>query len=133
MNKEEYIVFSMEILQYAFPLHYVVEVLRVPKITSVPGSASNIEGVINVRGTIIPVVNVSTQLHVQNQTKNRIIIVEHDQQQIGVIVEDIHNVTYLEPVLVDEAQCLHIEKDICVGFGRTNEQVVGILDVQKVL
>ncbi|HXM14419.1 MAG TPA: chemotaxis protein CheW, partial [Candidatus Eremiobacteraceae bacterium] len=64
----------------------VREIVRVPEITSVPSAPETVEGVINLRGKIIPVMDLRKrfgQVDVQPDKKNRILVVELDNKLIG--------------------------------------------------
>src|SRR5437867_12117054 len=65
------------------------EIVRVPEITSVPSAPDLIEGVINLRGKIIPVMDLRKrfgQTEIQNDKRNRILVVELKNNRIGLIV-----------------------------------------------
>src|SRR6266404_5196705 len=67
----------------------VREIVRVPEITAVPNAPDTIEGVINLRGKIIPVMDLRKrfgQSEVQHDKKNRILVVELDNKLVGLIV-----------------------------------------------
>src|SRR3982750_4700765 len=75
---------------YGVPITSLHEIVRVPEITSVPDSPEFVEGVINLRGKIVSVVDlrkrfgeVTTDLH----KKNRVIVVESDGKLVGLIVD----------------------------------------------
>src|ERR1700692_1435557 len=65
------------------------EIVRVPEITAVPNAPDTIEGVINLRGKIIPVMDLRKrfgQTETQPDKKNRILVVELDNKLVGLIV-----------------------------------------------
>lgn len=67
----QYVVFLINKQLYAFYVEEVVEILRVPTITSIPGINSVIEGVINLRGTIIPVLNLHKRFQLPIPEKHK--------------------------------------------------------------
>jgi len=74
---------------YGVRIAAVREIVRVPEITAVPSAPDLIEGVINLRGKIIPVMDLRKrfgQVEIQPDKKNRILVVELDNKLIGLIV-----------------------------------------------
>ena len=78
IGKVQFVVFSVNQQLYSLSIEEVVEILRVPAITSIPGINEMIEGVINLRGSIIPVVSIHKRFELpisERNKKNRIVIV----------------------------------------------------------
>src|ERR1700682_2491592 len=74
---------------YGVRIGAVREIVRVPEITAVPSAPDTIEGVINLRGKIIPVMDLRKrfgQSNVQPDKKNRILVVELEKKLVGLIV-----------------------------------------------
>jgi len=78
----------------------VREIVRVPEITSVPNAQDTIEGVINLRGKIIPVIDLRKrfgQAEIQSDKKNRILVVELEGKLVGLIVNSASEVLKIPP------------------------------------
>src|ERR1043166_6136167 len=78
----------------------VREIVRVPEITSVPNAPDTIEGGINLRGKIIPVMGLRKrfgQSEIQQEKKNRILVVELDNKLVGLIVNSASEVLKIPP------------------------------------
>src|SRR5215467_7980899 len=79
----------------------VREIVRVPEITAVPNAPETIEGVINLRGKIIPVMDLrkrfGNQQGIQPDKKNRILVVELDKRLLGLIVNSASEVIKIPP------------------------------------
>ncbi|MBV8514348.1 MAG: purine-binding chemotaxis protein CheW, partial [Acidobacteria bacterium] len=78
----------------------VREIVRVPEITSVPSAPDTVEGVINLRGKIIPVMDLRKRfghVDVQPDKKNRILVVELENKLIGLIVNAASEVLKIPP------------------------------------
>src|SRR5258707_9473679 len=90
MEKELQIVgFRIVSETYGVRIASVREIVRVPEITTVPSAPDLIEGVINLRGKIIPVMDLRNrfgQTEIQSDKKNRILVVELHNKLIGLIV-----------------------------------------------
>lgn len=132
----QYVVFAINKQLYSFSIKEVVEILRVPMITSIPKINEIIEGVINLRGNIIPVVNLHKRFHLPippKNKKNRIVIVQGKNENIGLIVEEVKMVTKFDENNVEPTSGETIEKDIFNCFAKLNGQLVGVLNLEKVL
>lgn len=100
MNSEEQLViFELNNQHYALPIQQTQEIIRMTDITKVPNTEHFIEGIINLRGNIVPVVNLNKRLNLPVTEYNedtRVIVVEHNSQQVGMIVDNVHEVGRLE-------------------------------------
>lgn len=134
----QYVVFSINKQLFALPIEEVIEIIRVQVITEVPGIKGYISGMINLRGKIIPVVHLRKRYNMVagNFTKKtRIVIIEDNGEDIGLIVDEVVMVTYVnendfEPTL-DMFNSL--EKDCFKGFAKVQDMLVGILNKTKAL
>jgi purine-binding chemotaxis protein CheW len=94
MDKELQVVgFRIGRETFGVPISLVREIVRVPSITSVPNAPDYIEGVINLRGRIIPVVDLRKRFHEivgEPSKKNRIVVVELENRLIGLMVNSAH-------------------------------------------
>lgn len=130
------VVFSINNQLFSVLIEEVVEILRVPIITTVPGIHPTIEGVINLRGNIIPIINLHKRFHFQippAHKKNRIVIVQGKNEQIGLIVEEVRMVTDFDENNVEPPHSQTIDEDIFLGFAKLQDHVIGILNLEKVL
>src|SRR5271156_5487926 len=88
---------------FGIPIGMVREIVRVPEITSVPNAPDYIEGVINLRGRIVPVVDLRKRFRevvAAPNKKNRIVVVELDGRPIGLIVNSASEVLKIPGRLV---------------------------------
>lgn len=132
----QFIVFSVNGQAYSLSIEEVVEILRVPAITDIPGINEVIEGVINLRGSIIPVISLHKRFSLERQEKNkknRIVIVQGNNENIGLIVDEVKMVTKFDSDNVEPPAGVKLEEDMFKGFAKYDGQVIGILNLQKVL
>ena len=135
-QQTQYIVFSINKELYSFSIAEVVEILRLSEVTPVPGIHDVIEGVINLRGAIIPIVNLHKRLQMERPAttkKNRIVIVRGENGQIGLIVEEVRMVTHFDENDVEPTSGHQREEDLFLNFAKFDNQVIGILNLQKLL
>src|SRR4051812_26338225 len=89
---------------FAVPIDLVHEIVRVPDITAVPDAPEYIEGVINLRGRIVSIVDLRKRFgekEITRNKKNRILVVEVQDKYVGLIVDAASEVIKLPPADVD--------------------------------
>src|ERR1700683_987006 len=85
---------------YGLPISIVREIVRVPEITAVPNAPDHIEGVINISGKILPVIDLRKRFNaasVAPHSKNRIVVVEAESRLVGLIVSSASEVFRIPP------------------------------------
>lgn len=136
-EEEQLVVFALAKEEYGLPITKVHEINRMAPITALPQTPSFVEGVINLRGRIIPVIDLRKrfQLPVLEQTDNtRIIIVDMEGKMIGVVVDAVNEVVRLPNEQVEPAPPSFIldSKYIC-GVGKLDKRMLILLDIDKVI
>jgi purine-binding chemotaxis protein CheW len=139
MDKELQVVgFRIGRETFGLPISIVREIVRVPEITSVPNAPDYIEGVINLRGRIIPVVDLRKrfgQKSVETNKKNRIVVVELGSRAFGLIVNSASEVLRIPPSEIEEPNNVFHEGELnfVTGVGKLHGRLVILLDVSKIL
>jgi len=123
---------------FGIPIAAVHEILRVPEITSMPQAGGAVQGVINLRGRIIPVVDLRRQLGAsapQSSRKNRILVVEAEARMVGLIVDEASEVLRVPATEVLPApQVLGgAEAGYITSVVRRGSRLVLVADLQKLL
>jgi purine-binding chemotaxis protein CheW len=116
----------------------VREIVRVPEITAVPSAPDTVEGVINLRGKIIPVMDLRKRFgHVdlQPDKKNRILVVELENKLVGLIVNAASEVLKIPPSEVEPPGSVFAdgESSYVTGVGKLKGRLIILLDVGKLL
>ncbi|NOR48335.1 MAG: chemotaxis protein CheW [Methanosarcinaceae archaeon] len=124
--------FGVEIMQ-------VQEIIRMPDITRIPQSPEYVEGVINLRGKIIVVINLNTKFDLHSKeldADSRIIIVEIGENVVGMIVDSVSEVLRLSTSSVEPAPDIistKIKADYLKGVGKLDKRLLILLDLERVL
>jgi purine-binding chemotaxis protein CheW len=123
---------------FGLPISLVREIVRVPEITSVPNAPDYIEGVINLRGRIIPVVDLRKRFGekvIEPHKKNRIVVVELDNRSIGLIVNSASEVMRIPPSDIEAPHSVFQEGELnyITGVGKMKGRLVILLDLTRVL
>ena len=116
----------------------VREIVRVPEITSVPNAQETIEGVINLRGKIIPVIDLRKrfgQAEIQPDKKNRILVVELETKLVGLIVNSASEVLKIPPSEIESPGSVFAdgESSYVTGVGKLKGRLIILLDITKLL
>jgi len=116
----------------------VREIVRVPEITAVPSAPETVEGVINLRGKIIPVMDLRKrfgQTEIQPDKKNRILVVELDNKLVGLIVNAASEVLRIAPSDIEAPGNLFAEGEsgYVTGVGKLKGRLIILLDIAKLL
>jgi len=123
---------------YGVRIASVREIVRVPEITAVPSAPDLIEGVINLRGKIIPVMDLRKrfgQTDIQPDKKNRILVVELENKLVGLIVNSASEVLKIPPSEIESPGSLFAdgESSYVTGVGKLKGRLIILLDLGKLL
>ncbi|MGO9590757.1 MAG: chemotaxis protein CheW [Candidatus Acidiferrales bacterium] len=139
MDKELQVVgFRIGRETFGLPISMVREIVRVPEITSVPNAPDYIEGVINLRGRIIPIVDLRKRFGdkaFEANKKNRIVVVEMESRVIGLIVHSASEVLRIPPSEIEAPHNVFQEGELnyITGVGKLNGRLVILLDLSRIL
>jgi purine-binding chemotaxis protein CheW len=139
MSNELHIVgFRVGAETFGVPITCVHEIVRVPNITSVPDSPEFVEGVINLRGKIVSVVDLrkrfgETQLNTHK--KNRVIVVESDGKLVGLIVDAASEVLRIPNADIEPPPPVlqNSESSYVTGVGKYHGRLIILVDLKRVL
>jgi len=123
---------------FGLPIAIVREIVRVPEITAVPNAPDYIEGVINLRGKIISVVDLRKRFgekNIQSHKKNRIVVVELGERSVGLLVNSASEVLRIPPSEIEAPNDLFQdgEVDYVTGVAKLKGRLVILLDLNKVI
>lgn len=131
------VTFRLESEEYGVDIGSVQEIIRVGNITSVPNSPEYVQGVINLRGRILPVLNLRSKLCLPDAefTKDsRIVVVESMGRVLGLLVDAVSQVTRIPLASVEEPPGDMEETRAYVrNIGKIDSRLIMIMDLEKVL
>lgn len=122
--------FGINILQ-------VQEINRMMQITQVPNSPEFVDGVVNLRGRIIPVVDLRARLtmpRVEHDSRTRIIVVELDSSTVGFIVDEVSEVLRIPKSITEPppAMVAGIQSDYITAVAKMEDRLLILLDLEKI-
>ncbi len=123
---------------YGIEILKVREIIKLMDITTVPRTPDYLKGVINLRGKVIPIVDLRlkfTMPEVEHTQETCIIVAEVNQTSIGIIVDSVSEVSNIKSGEIEEAPHLgqDIDTNFILGLGKTKERIVILLDIELVL
>lgn len=137
-NEIKLVIFKLADEEFGAPINQVYEILRLVEITRVPRAPKFIEGVINLRGKVIPVLDLRRRFDLPMTTppeQQRIMEVEVEGQIIGMIVDAVTEVISLPADAVEPAPPMiaDIAGDYLTGVGKLPGRIIILLNFDKIL
>ncbi len=124
--------------EYAIEILKVQEIIGLMSITPVPNMPSYIRGVLNLRGKIVPVMNLRTRFgleKVEDTDETCIIVIQHEEYLMGVLVDKVSEVVDIETEAIEDIPSVGAgeQSKYLAGIGKVDDSVKMIIEVHKVL
>ena len=137
-SEQQLVVFDLDSEAYGVDIGAVREIIRLQEITRVPRTPDFVEGVINLRGKVIPVVDLRKRfmLSVAEQNDdNRIVVIDIGGQDIGVVVDAVTEVLRIlsESVEPPSSVITTADSDYLMGICKLESRMIILLDLERVL
>jgi purine-binding chemotaxis protein CheW len=141
-SSSQFLMFMVNRNAYGINILKIKEIIDIGHITKVPMMPDHISGVINLRGSVVPIINLARRFDQQPSDltiRSSIIIVEQlvekEAIEIGIIVDSISKVLEITPDRIEQAPSFgtSIRKDFIAGVGKINGQLLVLLDTSTVL
>jgi purine-binding chemotaxis protein CheW len=134
----QFVSFSIDEVEYGIDILLVHEILRIPDITRLPNTPYFIRGVINLRGNVIPVVDIRERFgfpSIDITEFTRIIVVETETKLIGLYVDNVSQVIRINENNIDPPSDLieGVSEDFISGVGRLKDKLIVILNLGNIL
>ncbi|WP_026476024.1 chemotaxis protein CheW [Alkaliphilus transvaalensis] len=138
LTNNQYVIFRLENENYGIPINYVETIERISEITRVPNAPFYLKGVINLRGEVVPVIDLRQRFQLSKKEitdESRIIILSVDEMIVGILVDSSSEVLTIDNEAIDHTSSLvnTFEDDYINGIGKINERMIIILDIYKIL
>jgi len=139
MAENQFVIFRLGNEKYGVDIMKVKEICEYKASTKVPNAPDFIEGIINLRGEIIPIVNLKKRFKISGadevSTYSRIIVININEKNVGFIVDEASEVLRINGADIEEAPEIitGIDRRFITGVGKVNESIILILDLEKIL
>ena len=136
--EEQLVVFDLASEAYGVDIGAVREIIRMQEITKVPRSPEFVEGIINLRGNVIPVIDLRKRFSLigaERDKENRILVVDIGGKDIGVIVDAVTEVLRIASDSVEppSAVITTFDSTYLLGIAKLEDRLIILLDLQSVL
>lgn len=139
---EKFLTFKVGAETYAMPIAQIREVLQFEHVTTIPMTPSFVRGVLNLRGTVVPVIDLAARFErsaIEPGRRTCVVIIEvpsgRELVVIGVMVDQVNEVVAIDLTTLDKAPTLgsSVRAEFIRGVGSLNGRFVIVLDVGHVL
>jgi purine-binding chemotaxis protein CheW len=137
-EERQLVVFQLGAELYGVEIARVHEIIRLQAVTRVPRAPAFVEGVINLRGKVIPVVDLRRRFGLpsaEHTRASRIVVVEIGDQVVGTIVDGVSEVLRVNTAIVEPPSPVvaGVDSEYLHGIARLPDRLVILLDLDRIL
>lgn len=130
--------FNIDNEEFGIDILKVEEIIRVISITKIPNAPDFIEGVINLRGKVIPVIDLRTRLNKirkPHDNNTRVIVVEVSGKTVGFLVDSVKEVLRIPKNITEPPPSMvsGVNSEYITAIGKLEDRLLILLDLEKVL
>ena len=131
---ERFVVFELENQDYAIDINIVSEITELKEITKLPNSADYVEGVLNLRGVIVPIINLKKRMNMTNTCEsNHILVINVQGSHYGLIIDDAKDVKSCNIDQMESVPPLLKNNAVYVTKVISDSDMVIVLDALKLI
>jgi purine-binding chemotaxis protein CheW len=136
--EKQMVLFELGTETYGLDISAVHEIIRMQPITKVPKAPFYVEGVINLRGRVIPVIDIGKRFgfeKTENAKNNRIVVINVQDTTLGIIVDAVTEVIRVPEDSIDPVSDIVTagESDYLLGIAKLGDKMIILLDLDKLL
>jgi purine-binding chemotaxis protein CheW len=137
-SEVQLVVFKLGKEEYSVSILQVQEIKRITDITRVPHTPEYIKGVINLRGSVLPVIDLKKRLNLPQQVSTedtRIIIVKVDELSVGMIVDAVSEVMTINQENIDSPDVVagSVAASYLSGVGKLENRLLILLNLEEII
>ncbi|MDN3378168.1 MULTISPECIES: chemotaxis protein CheW [unclassified Pseudoalteromonas] len=134
----QWVTFKLESETYGVNVMQVQEILRYTEIAPVPGAPSYVLGIINLRGNVVTVIDTRARfglMSAETTDNSRVLIIEAEEQVIGILADSVAEVVYLRSSEIDSAPNIGTEESakFIQGVSNRDGELLILVDLNKLL
>jgi purine-binding chemotaxis protein CheW len=124
--------------EFGINILIVQEIIKTVQITKVPNAPVFVEGIINLRGRVIPVIDLRTRLNLPKKARDkdtRIIVLEVNSKTVGFIVDEVNEVLRIPKSITEPppSMVIGIDSEFITAVGKLEDRLITLIDLEKVL
>jgi purine-binding chemotaxis protein CheW len=136
--KQQMIIFKVGVEEFAVDIMLVKEVVMMREVTPVPETATFVEGVMNLRGNLVPVLDLRKRLRARRHASGvdqRILIVRYGGKLIGLIVDGTSEVVRIGPEMIEPVPDIirEVDAEYVAGIINLNERFITLMNLERAL
>ncbi len=140
MSEQQLVVFGLGKEEFGIDISRVREIVRLQNITAIPQSMDFVEGIVNLRGQIVPIVDLCKRFRVVNsssteESARRIIVVNMAEQNIGVLVDGVSEILRIPDESIEPTPPIvasGISSDFIRGVAKVENRLIIVLDLDRI-
>ncbi len=137
-SERQFLVFKLAGKNYGINIEYINSIIEKEMvITRVPNSLDFVEGVINLRGEVVPIMDLRKRLKLEtaeDTIDTRIIVIEKGEVTIGLIVDLVMEVAAFDDAGIDNISAVSdLDDELFQGTGKMEDAVVSLINVEKLI
>ncbi|MBN2329527.1 MAG: chemotaxis protein CheW [Candidatus Omnitrophica bacterium] len=134
----QFVSFVLHGEEYGVPILCVQEIIRYETLTRVPQSLPYVDGVLNLRGQVIPVINLRRKFELPEREPDkstRIVVVEVQGRIMGMVVDEVSEVLQvnMDEIAPPPPMGTHLRTDFISGMAKMQDSLVILLEIDKIL
>jgi purine-binding chemotaxis protein CheW len=139
LEAKQYVIFRLGTEEFGFEVSNVREIQGIESVTAVHGSAQYIEGVMNLRGKLVTVINLRARFGMppkEEPLASRIVVIDAADAPVGFIVDEVTEVVHIFPDAIEKMPshiASKIESEYVLGIAKRDERLITLIDPLKVL
>ena len=138
MEELQFVTFTLESEEYGIPINKVREIIKISEWNKVPRAPYFIKGVINLRGEIIPIIDLRILFKMKKTSSKdqyQIVIIEISGNRVGIMVEEVNEVIKLTAAAIEQLPDI-LKTDgssFIMGMGKQDNRILILLNADEIL
>ncbi|MDK2824217.1 MAG: purine-binding chemotaxis protein CheW [Clostridia bacterium] len=137
MAEQQNVIFKLDDVEYGIDIMQVNEIVKLQPITKMPNTQDFVDGVINLRGRVIPVVDLKVKFNLgrkERNENNRIIVINVNNKTLGMVVDEVAEVIRINEEQIDDAEAISVDinEDYIRGVAKIESRLVILLNLENI-
>ncbi len=139
INDNQYVIFELGEETFGVEINKIKEIIVYQQTTQIPGTGDLIDGIINLRGHVIPIYNIRRKFgfsDIDATRSSRIVVVEANDNTVGIVVDGVTQVQMIAGDIIEKPSSMITSgghSEYISGVAKIEEKLVIILDLEKVI
>ena len=138
MAERQLVVFGLGDEEFGVDIIQVQEIVRLQEVTKIPNAPAFVEGIVNLRGKVIPLIDLRKRFgfaNVEHDDESRIIVTSFNENLIGIIVDNVSEVIRLQEEQIEPPPNIvaGVGREYIQGVGKVEDRLVVLLELDRIL